>query len=73
MSNDWKVEKTFSTYEEAAELKNTLQQSSRGATLQLKIKRCEEASKKEIFVLKSRTDPSLLKAIEEVEQKLLKR
>ena len=70
MNEPWNTEKTFLTYDEAAELKNTLQESTRGATLQLKIRRCEDHNGKQYFALRSRTEPSLLQAVKEVEEKL---
>jgi len=71
MSNNWKTEKIFSSYKEALELKKTLQHEPQGATLQFKIKKYIELDGKEIFHVKSRTDPSLVAVIQEIEEQLL--
>lgn len=73
MSNSWKVEDVFSLYENALQFKKDLQRSQRGATLQVKIHRYTANDKvnTETFVVKSRTDPSLVAAIQEVEEQLL--
>lgn len=70
MSNSWKVENTFSSHEEAEEFKKLLQQEPRSATLQFKIQRSNK-DEKEIFLVKSRTDPSLIAVIQEVDEHLL--
>jgi hypothetical protein len=72
MSQSWKVERWFSTYQEAAQLKSTLQESTRGAILQFKISRYEPKDGKELFAVKSRTEPSLVAAEKEIEEKLSK-
>lgn len=73
MSNSWKVENIFTLYESANEFKKHLQSSPRGATLQVKIHRYAATNNinTETFVVKSRTDPSLVLAIQEVEERLL--
>lgn len=73
MSNSWKVEDVFALYENALQFKKELQRSPRGATLQVKIHRYAASNKvnTETFVVKSRTDPSLVAAIQEVEEQLL--
>lgn len=73
MSISWKVEDIFTSYENARRFKNELQRSPRGATLQVKIHRYAASEKvnTETFVVKSRTDPSLVAAIQEVEEQLL--
>lgn len=73
MSNSWKVEDVFVLYESALQFKKDLQRSPRGATLQVKIHRCPANNKvnTETFVVKSRTDPSLVAVIQEVEEQLL--
>ena len=68
MSNLWTNEKYFSTYEEALSLKKSLQLSEKGATMQFKIRRCGIG--KNQYVVKSRTDPQLAKAVEQVEKQL---
>lgn len=73
MSNSWKVEEIFVMYENAKEFKKQLLRSPEGATLQVKIHRYppSKAVNTETFVVKSRTDPSLVAAIQEVEEQLL--
>ena len=68
MSNLWTNEKYLSTYEEALSLKKSLQLSEKGATMQFKIRRCGIG--KSQYVVKSRTDPQLAKAVEQVEKQL---
>lgn len=68
MSNPWTNEKHFVTYEEALSLKKSLQLSEKGATMQFKIRRCGIG--KSQYVVKSRTDPQLAKAVETVEKQL---
>jgi hypothetical protein len=68
MSNLWTNERYFSTYEEALSLKNNLQLSEKGATMQFKIRRCGIG--KSQYVVKSRIDPTLIKAVETVEKQL---
>jgi hypothetical protein len=73
MSNLWTLERTFSNYAEALEFKNTLTQSSRGATLQVKIKRYSSLHGVERYGVKTRSDPSLAEAIKHVEEKVSKK
>lgn len=73
MSNLWTLERTFSNYQEASEFKKVLQESSRGATLQVKIKKYAEVNGVERFGVKTRQDPSLQEVIKEVEQKVSKK
>ena len=68
MSN-WTLERTFSTYVEAKEFKEVLQQSSRGATIQVKIKRYSTLNGVERYGVKTRTDPSLADAVKQIEEK----
>lgn len=68
MSNLWTNEKYFSTFEEALSLKKSLQLSEKGATMQFKIRRCGIG--KSQYVVKSRTDPQLVKAVQQVEKQL---
>ena len=72
MSKQWINEKSFSTYEEAAEFKTVLQESSRGATLQIKIHRYESLNGNDTFIVRTRTDPQLESAVKEIEEKLTK-
>ena len=69
MSELWKNEKYFSTYEEAHALLEQLVSGPTGATLQVKIKRCGLGGTE--FVVKSRTNPELKAAIQELEEKIL--
>jgi hypothetical protein len=73
MSNSWKIEEIFVVYENAKEFKKQLLRSPEGATLQVKIRRysSNKTVNTETFVVKSRTDPSLIAAIQEVEERLL--
>lgn len=65
---NWKNEKTFSSYEEAKKYQQQLQYSPEGAIMQYKIKRY-----KDCFCIKSRVDPSLINAINEVDKKTKKK
>lgn len=69
MSELWKNERYFSTFEEADKLRSTLLSGPQGATLQVKIKRC--GPEKSMYVVKSRTNPVLKAALQEVEEKIL--
>jgi hypothetical protein len=69
MSNQiWKNEKIFSSYEEAKTFLQQLQYTPEGAIMQYKIKR-----NKNQFCVKSRTDPSLIDAINEIDKKIKKK
>ena len=70
MSELWKNERYFSTFEEADTLRKSLLSGTQGATLQVKVKRC--GGVESMFVVKSRTDPSLKAALEEIEEKMLR-
>lgn len=67
MSELWKNERYFSTFEEADTLRRSLLGDPRGATLQIKVKRCGLDGK--MYVVKTRTQPELKAAIKEVEEK----
>jgi hypothetical protein len=69
MSEFWKNERFFSTFEEADTLRKSLLSGPNGATLQVKVKRC--GLEGTIYVVKSRTNPELKAAIQEVEEKIL--
>lgn len=73
MNTQWTLEKTFSSYEEALKYKTSLQMSERGATTVVKIKCYASINGIERYGVKTRTDPSLVKAIEEVEKKTSKK
>ena len=68
-SHPWKNERFFSSFEEADLLRKSLKAHDRTSALQVKIKRCGEGGN--LFVVKSRTDPTLKAALEEIEEKLL--
>ncbi len=68
-SHPWKNERYFSTFEEADTLRKSLKTYDRSGSLQVKVKRCGEGGS--LYVVKSRTDPSLKAALEEIEEKLL--
>lgn len=69
MSELWKNERYFSTFEEADSLRKSLLSGVEGATLQVKVKRCGFEGKQ--YVVKSRQNPELKAAVEEVEEKIL--
>ena len=72
MSQPWTVERVFASYSEATEFKTVVQQSSRGATLQVKIKRYSSLNGVERYGVKTRSDPALSDAIKQVEEKVSK-
>ena len=63
MSELWKNERYFSTFDEADTLRKSLLSGPNGATLQVKVKRCGEGGTQ--YVVKSRTNPELKAAIQE--------
>ena len=67
----WKSERYFSTFEEADALRKSLKSSDKTGTLQFKVKRCGVGSVQ--YVVKSRVDPSLKAALEEIEEKMLRK
>lgn len=69
MSELWKNERYFSTFEEADSLRKSLLNGPSGATLQVKVKRCGFEGTQ--YVVKSRVNPELKAAIQEVEEQLL--
>jgi hypothetical protein len=73
MPKEWIIEDIFLTYDLANELKKQLLHSPKGAILQVKIKRHppNAAINTETYVVKSRIDPSLAAAVEEIEKQLL--
>ena len=73
MSQPWTVERVFASYAEASEYKSVVQQSSRGATLQVKIRRFSSLNGVERYGVKTRSDPALAEAIKQVEEKVSKK
>lgn len=67
----WKSERFFSTFEEADTLRESLKSYDKTGTLQVKVKRCGVG--KTLYAVKSRIDPNLKAALEEIEEKMLKR
>jgi len=68
MSELWKNERYFSTFEEAEAMRKSLLSSPNGATLQVKVKRCGLEGKQ--YVVKSRQNPELQATVQEVEAKV---
>ena len=68
MSESWKNERYFSTFEEADAMRKSLAASPNGATLQVKVKRCGLEGKQ--YVVKSRQNPELQATVQEVEAKV---
>ncbi len=69
MSELWKNERYFGSFEEADMLRKSLLSGPTGATLQVKIKRCGLDG--QTYVVKSRTNPELKAAVQEVEEQML--
>lgn len=69
MGELWKNERYFSTFAEADTLRKSLLSGPNGATLQVKVKRCGLEGKQ--YVVKSRVNPELKAALQEVEEKLI--
>ena len=67
----WKNERYFASFEEADQLRKSLKAYDKTGTLQVKVKRCGVGS--ETYVVKSRVDPSLKAALDEIEEKLLRK
>ena len=65
----WKNERYLDSFEEADALRKSLLSGPNGATLQVKVKRCGLEGKS--YVVKSRTNPELKAAIEQVEEQML--
>jgi len=68
-SHPWKNERFLSSFEEADALRKSLKSQDKTGTVQVKIKRC--GGDQPLFVVKSRVDPSLKAALEEIEEKML--
>ena len=69
MSELWKNERYFGSYEEADTFRKALLSGQTGATLQVKIKRCGLEGVD--FVVKSRLNPELKAVVQEVEEQIL--
>jgi hypothetical protein len=69
MSELWKNERYFSTFEEADKLRKSLLLGDKTGTLQVKVKRCGVMGSQ--YVVKSRTSPELKAALEQIEEKIL--
>jgi hypothetical protein len=69
MSELWKNERYFSSFEEADAMRKSLLSGATGATLQVKVKRCGEEGR--TYVVKSRTNPELKAIVQEVEEQML--
>ena len=67
----WKNERYFASFEEADALRKSLKAGDKTGTLQFKVKRCGVAGTQ--YVVKSRVDPSLKAALEEIEEKMLRK
>jgi hypothetical protein len=66
----WKNERYLSSYEEADAFRKSIKAQDKTGTLQVKVKRC--GGDTTMFVVKSRIDPSLKAALEEIEEKMLR-
>jgi hypothetical protein len=67
----WKNERYFASFEEADQLRKSLKAYDKTGTLQVKVKRCGVG--RETYVVKSRVDPSLKAALDEIEEKMLRK
>ena len=65
----WKNERYFGSFEEADTFRKSIKAQDKTGTLQVKVKLCGGKDTK--FVVKSRTDPTLKAALEEIEEKML--
>ena len=70
---NWTLERTFASYEEALKYKTAVQMSERGATVHVKIKLYAPVNGVQRYGVKTRTDPTLVEAIKQVEEKTSKR
>jgi hypothetical protein len=69
-NHPWKNENYFSSFEEADQCRKTLLAHDRTSTLQIKVKRC--GINGQHYVVKTRVDPNLKAALEEIEEKMLR-
>lgn len=67
----WKNERFLGSFEEADTLRKSLKAQDKTGTLQFKIKRCGVGGT--TYVVKSRIDPSLKAALEEIEEKMMRK
>jgi hypothetical protein len=65
----WTNVRYLASFEEADTFRKSLKTQDKSGTLQVKVKRC--GGDKPLYVVKSRTDPSLKAALEEIEEKML--
>jgi len=65
----WTNVRYLASFEEADALRKSLKSQDKTGTVQVKIKRC--GGDQPLFVVKSRVDPSLKAALEEIEEKML--
>jgi len=65
----WKNERYFASFEEADTFRKSVKAQDKTGTYQVKIKRSGVGGQQ--YVVKSRVDPSLKAALEEIEEKLL--
>ena len=65
----WTNIRYLSSFEEADTLRKSLKSQDKTGTLQVKVKRC--GGDEPLYVVKSRTDPTLKAALEEIEEKIL--
>ncbi len=65
----WTTIRYLSSFEEADAMRKSLKSQDKTGTLQVKVKRC--GGEEPMFVVKSRTDPTLKAALEEIEEKIL--
>ena len=66
----WKNERYFGSFDEADTFRKSIKAQDKTGTVQVKVKRC--GNEQSMFVVKSRTDPSLKAALEEIEEKMLR-
>ena len=67
----WKNERYFASFEEADTFRKAVKSQDKTGTYQVKVKRCGVG--KSQYVVKSRVDPSLKAALEEIEEKMLRK
>mgnify|MGYP003349961072 CR=1 FL=1 len=67
----WKNERFLGSFQEADTLRKSLKAQDKTGTLQFKIKRCGIGGT--TYVVKSRIDPNLKAALEEIEEKMMKK
>lgn len=65
----WKVERYFSSFEEADQLRRSLKGKDKTGIMEFKVKRCGESGT--MFVVKSRESEALKAELLEIEEKML--